>query len=146
MDDDVEVQVAYGFRDAMYTLRMDQGMTQKEFAEALKVNKQTISGWERGRWSMKVDDFIEALANLGYEFYIERRETTETEDADLCGDVGVPDGPGSTLTAGGVVGVGVRAVGEEGQERGKQLELEFEECTDLSLFDRNDIADEDAYR
>lgn len=43
--------------------RKNAGLTIEEVAEKMHKNKGTISNWEKGRTSMKINDFVE-LCNL----------------------------------------------------------------------------------
>lgn len=46
------------FQISLEAARVNAGMTQREVAEQMKVNAATIANWEKGKTTLKVDQFM----------------------------------------------------------------------------------------
>jgi len=55
-------------RVSIKALRIDRGMTQEEFATALKVTKKTVSSWESGKTCPKLDKIEAICETLGVTY------------------------------------------------------------------------------
>lgn len=55
-------------RVSIKALRIDRGLTQAEFADALNVTKKTVSSWEQGKTCPKLDKIEAICETLGVTY------------------------------------------------------------------------------
>ncbi len=74
MSDFIRFSSARDIGPMLRTLRLEQGVTQRDVAEAAGIDEPNLCAYEKGRRVPDPDTIVRVLTALGHEFAVVRKE------------------------------------------------------------------------